>query len=113
MHEYKEEPIAHTNGKHCIHNGKCCWCEWKKGRESETVEEFVSDLMQYDLVIEATKRLIEEINQDDETNQPITKIVSQFTKNREWEVYAILADGKHFKYAMYITERGDIIADGW
>jgi hypothetical protein len=85
-------------------------------KEYENVEKYVSDLMQYDLVIEAIKELINVINQDDETNQPMVKITAQFTENKGWAVYAYLNDdnfpNRLFKYAMYITERGDIIADG-
>jgi hypothetical protein len=82
-------------------------------KEYENVEKYVSELLQYDKVVEATQELINVINQDDETNQPIKKIVSEMDKDGEWCVYAILQDNKYFKYAMYIYENGDIVADGW
>lgn len=83
-------------------------------KEYENVEKYVNDLMHYDLVVRATKELIDLINQDEETNQPIKQITSKFDESEgEWYVFAILADNEYFKYAMYITNNGDIVADGW
>ena len=81
-------------------------------KETREVEDFVSNLLNYNSIVEATRQLIELINQDEETNQPIKMITSQYGKDG-WTVYAILANDKTFKYAMYIDEDGRMIADGF
>lgn len=78
------------------------------------VEKYVAEILNYEHVIEATRELITVINQDTEENLPIKEIKSLRNKyGTGWTVWAIMDNGNPYKYAMYITEDGQIIADGF
>jgi hypothetical protein len=74
------------------------------------------DIRRNQLIADATKQMLDYILDERKENSElpdVKQITVMSERDGSWIVWAIMNDGKTYKYAWYITSWGDIIADGF